>query len=86
MLVITFVSTLFSQCRKMLHYCIVPQCNSFKIRGLQFHRLPLHYENLLKVWLVNIRENIHINEHSRVCSVHFEDGKKKDKDLPTIFA
>ena len=32
------------------------------------------------------RENIHINEHSRVCSAHFEDGKKKDKDVPTIFA
>ena len=55
--------------------------------GLRFHRLPLHDENLLKKWLVNIRrKNIHINEHSRVCSAHFEGGEKKDKDVPTIFA
>ena len=55
--------------------------------GLRFHRLPLHDENLLKKLLVNIRrENIHINEHSRVCSAHFEGGENKDKDVPTIFA
>ena len=32
------------------------------------------------------RENVHINEHSGVCSAHFEGHKKKDKDVPTIFA
>ena len=72
----------------MPHHCIVPQCsNNSKMSGLRFHRLPLHDENLLKKWLVNIRrENIHINEHSRVCSAHFVGGEKKDKDVQTIFA
>ena len=55
---------------------------------LSFHRLPLHNENLLTKWLVNIRRvNTPVNEYSRVCSVHFEGGKKKGKDdVPTIFA
>ena len=56
--------------------------------GLSFHRLPLHNENLLTKWLVNIkRVNTPVNEYSRVCSEHFEGGKKKGKDdIPTIFA
>ena len=56
--------------------------------GLSFHRLPLHNENLLTKWLVNIRRvNTPVNEYSRICSEHFEGGRKKDKDdIPTIFA
>ena len=55
--------------------------------GLSFYRLPLHDQNLLQRWIVNIRrENIHINEHIQVCSAHFEGGKKKGKDaVPMIF-
>ena len=55
---------------------------------LPFYCLPLHDQNLLQRWIVNIgRQNIRINEHSRVCSAHFEGGKKKGKDaVPTIFA
>ena len=31
------------------------------------------------------RANVHINEYSRVCSVYFEGGRKKENDVPTIF-
>ena len=74
----------------MPHHCIVPECTNnskTKTPGLQFHRLPLHDEKLLTRWLVNIRRaNVHINEHSRVCSAHFEGGRMKKNDVPTIFA
>lgn len=73
----------------MPHHCIVPLCtNNSTMPGLSFYRLPLHDQNLLQRWIVNIRrENIHINTHSRVCSAHFEGGKKKGKDaVPMIFA
>ena len=73
----------------MPHHCIVPECtNNSSMPGLSFHRLPLHNENLLTKWLVNIkRVNTPVNEYSRVCSEHFEGGKKKGKDdIPTIFA
>lgn len=55
--------------------------------GFSFYRLPLNDQNLLEKWLVNIRRaNIRLNEYSRVCSAHFEGGKKKDKNhVPTIF-
>ena len=55
---------------------------------LSFYRLPLHDQNLLEKWLVNIRRaNINVNSHSRVCSMHFEGEKKQGKDdVPTIFA
>lgn len=74
----------------MPHHCIVPQCSNTSANSpeLSFYRLPLHDENLLKKWLVNIRrENPPVNEHSRVCSTHFENGKKDGKNnVPTIFA
>ena len=72
----------------MPHHCIVPMCtNNSNMSELSFYRLPLHDQNLLQRWIVNIRrENIRINEYSRVCSDHFEGGKKKGKDaVPTIF-
>ena len=54
---------------------------------LSFYRLPLNDQNLLEKWLVNIRRaNIRLNEYSRVCSEHFEGGKKKGKKhVPTVF-
>ena len=74
----------------MPHHCIVPQCsnNSSTMPKLSFYRLPLHDQNLLEKWLVNIRRaNINVNSHSRVCSAHFEGEKKQGKDdVPTIFA
>ena len=49
--------------------------------------VPLHDQNLLDKWLVNIgRSNIRLNKYSRVCSAHFEGGKKSDKNpVPTVF-
>ena len=56
--------------------------------GISFHRLPLKNPELLKIWLIKIRrENAPVNEHSRVCSEHFKDGKKQGKDdIPVVFA
>ena len=73
----------------MPHHCIVPLCtNNSTMPELSFYHLPLHDQNLLQIWIVNIRrENIHINEYSRICSAHFEGGKKQGKyAVPTIFA
>ena len=72
----------------MPHHCIVPQCsNNSTMPGLSFYRFPLHDQNLLDKWLVNIRRsNIRLNEYSRVCSAHFEGGKKSDKNpITTVF-
>ena len=73
----------------MPHYCIVPLCkNHSGTKEISFHRLPLNNKQLLKRWICKIkRENIPLNKYSRVCSVHFEGGKKKGpNDVPTIFA
>ena len=56
---------------------------------LSFYHLPLHDKKLLQRWLVNTRQvNTHVNEHSRICSTHFERGKKQGKMLhpPYVFA
>ena len=73
----------------MPHYCIVPMCkNHSGMKGVSFHQLPLNNPQLLKQWVCKIRrEHIRLNKYSRVCSVHFEDGKKKGpNDVPTIFS
>ena len=73
----------------MPHYCIVPLCNNRSgTPGISFYRLPLKDPDLLKQWLVKIRrENVPLNEYSRVCSEHFEGGKKVGKKaVPTVFA
>ena len=56
--------------------------------GFSFHLLPLHNENLLTKWLVNVRRvNTPVSEYSHICSEHFEGGQKKDRaNIPTIFA
>ena len=74
---------------EMPHHCIVPLCtNNSKLPELSFYRLPLHDKKLLQRWLVNIRRvNTNVYEHSRVCSAHFEGGRKQGKDAaPTTFA
>lgn len=73
----------------MPHYCIVPLCKNISgTPGISFHQLPLKDPELLKKWLIKIRrENTPITEHSRVCSAHFDGGKKKGKDdIPVVFA
>ena len=66
----------------MPHHCIVPQCtNNSSMPGLSFHYLPLHNENVLTKWLVNIkRVNTPANEYSRIYSEHFKEEKKRGKD------
>ena len=73
----------------MPFHCIVPHCTSRSGNpGISFYRLPLNNPALLKQWLLNIRrENTPINQNSRVCSLHFKDGKKTGKsDVPVIFS
>ena len=73
----------------MPHYCIVPLCNNQSgTPGISFYRLPLKDPDLLKQWLVKIRrEDVPLTKYSRVCSVHFEGGRKIGKKaVPTIFA
>lgn len=54
---------------------------------MSFHRLPLNDPVLLKKWLIKIRQqNTPVNHNSRVCSAHFEGGKRSsDSYIPTIF-
>ena len=63
----------------MPHYCIVPLCKNISATlGISFYRLLLKDPELLKKWLIKIRrENTPITEYSRVCSSHFNGGKKK---------
>lgn len=73
----------------MPHYCIVPLCKNVSgTPDISFYRLPLNDSGLLKKWLIKIRrENTPINKHSRVCSAHFNGGKKQGKeDVPVVFA
>ena len=76
----------------MPYHCIVPLCTnrsgSIKRTRNSFHRLPLNNPPLLKEWLVKIRrENVPLNNNSRVCSVHFKGGKKSGpNDVPVNFA
>ena len=73
----------------MPHHCILPQCsNNSTTPGLSLYHLPLHDQNLLDKWLINIRRsNICLKEYSRVCGAYFEGGKKSNKNpVHTVFA
>ena len=72
----------------MPHYCIVPLCNNWSgTPDISFYHLPLKDPDLLKQWLVKIRRQyVPLTRHSRVCSEHFEGGRKRGKkDVPTVF-
>nr|XP_058955543.1 uncharacterized protein LOC131782824 [Pocillopora verrucosa] len=72
------------------HYnCCVPLCtnHSRKNRNLSFHRIPKD-ESLRKNYTRSIRNKTLKLEssHTRICSAHFEGGKKKYSwQLPSIF-
>lgn len=68
---------------EMPHHCIVPLCtNNSTMPDLSFYRLPLHDQNLLERWIVNIRrENIHINKHSRIAVLTLKEEKSKERML-----
>ena len=69
--------------------CCVFGCTSHagRDKGISFYRLPLSSRPLLKKWLRNMRtKTVLVNEHTRVCGLHFENKKKSGPyDVPTIF-
>nr|XP_006819728.1 PREDICTED: THAP domain-containing protein 11-like [Saccoglossus kowalevskii] len=72
----------------MKHYC-VPLCynNSSKNRNLQFYRI-LRDKEVRKRYIIAVRnDNLKVEaENTRICSVHFIDGKKAHWcDVPSIF-
>ena len=72
----------------MPHRCIIKGCNNYsnKTSFLSFHSLPLCKPKLLQRWLSKMKFKGNPNKHMKVCSAHFEDGKRKgDSDVPTIF-
>lgn len=72
----------------MPHHCIVEGCknNSKKSKNLSFHKLPLSKPKLLQVWLKRMKHFDTVNEHTKICSAHFEGGVRKSfDDIPTVF-
>ena len=70
----------------MGHSCVVPGCNSKSYRDsdLSFFRLPLRNKTLLRKWLTTIGKK-RLPESSRICSLHFKNGKNKGKnEISTI--
>ena len=68
--------------------CCVPGCysNTKKNKNLSFHRFPKN--NIPKEKWVNAikRKDFVPTNHHRVCSSHFEGGKRKNtKDVPSVF-
>ncbi len=67
--------------------CCVPFCDSHTGRNpeLSFHKFPQD-PKLRKAWLHWIsRVDFQPNEHHRVCSKHFEGGKKTYlNNIPTV--
>ena len=76
---------------RMPNVCVVPGCknNSYKpeCQGMSFYILPVDNPHLISEWLIKMHLNKDsVNEHSRICSVHFIDGKKRGKnDIPKLF-
>jgi hypothetical protein len=68
--------------------CCVPKCfsNSVKHKNLSFYAFPNKDKNLRKIWLHKIsRRDFKPTLTHRVCSKHFEGGKKTYMNkIPTI--
>ena len=77
--------------RIMMKSCVVFSCSNRAgkkgCENLSFYRLPVKNKKLLRAWLGRMRtESVRVNSNSRVCSAHFEGGKKSDaSDVPSIF-
>ena len=56
--------------------------------GISFYRLPLKNKELLKKWLAALKtDSVPVNSNSRVCSAHFEGGKRTGMDdVPSVFS
>ena len=64
----------------MGRFCCIPGCSKRLEcdRDVSFHRLPLHYKKLLKVWVHKIdRKNLSVKNSTRVCSRHFVGSKDR---------
>ena len=83
-----YFTVLFTTCHCAFRNALVPlYTNNSKLPELSFYRLPLHGKKLLLRWLVNVRRvNTNVNKHSRVCSAHFEGGRKQGKDAVPIIS
>ncbi|XP_070544930.1 uncharacterized protein [Ptychodera flava] len=72
----------------MPYNCCVPKCynNSSKNKGLHFYRLPKQ-KKLLRLFKARVRNNtLKVeSQNTRICSVHFQGGRKYDDELPSIF-
>ena len=69
--------------------CSIPGCTSrvkkAGCRDISFHRLPLDSAQR-EQWLNSIQRTISISASTRICSLHFEGGRKtSDVAVPTIF-
>ncbi len=76
---------------KMTKSCVVYGCHNYAGKtdcaGLSFYRLPLKNKKLLRAWLLRMRtDSVRVNTNSRVCSAHFEGGRKSGlQDIPSLF-
>ena len=75
----------------MVHCCCVIDCSSRSNREthLSFFSLPLKNKRLLKHWIHVIRrKNLPLNRHTRICSRHFVNTKKRHlypNEVPSLF-
>lgn len=94
LLIFTFICFLFFSNGKK--YCCVPGCSKYTSDKLApdgskiiLRRLPLSEKksHIKKLWiqrLRNVRANLIVNDHTRVCSAYF-DGPFTHESIPTIF-
>ena len=73
----------------MPNICYIPGCNSrsnrVECKDLSFFRIPADPE-LSQRWLVSVKRPINVSSNTRVCSLHFEEGKPTSENpLPTVF-
>lgn len=70
-----------------MHLCCVPGCQSRsdKDKGVSFYRLPASNTELHYQWVTTARLN-KVTKHSRICSIHFHNGKRDSPDdVPMTF-
>ena len=64
----------------MVHFCCVPGCSNRSNRdtAISYFGLPLKNKSLLRVWIHEIgRENLPLNNNTRICSSHFVSAAKR---------
>ena len=73
------------------HTCCVPGCNNrhtkTKEKGIKYYKFPQD-KTVRRLWLTRIsrERTFTVTANTRICSEHFEGGKKDDKNsLPSIF-